>query len=134
MLRFSGEARDCVYAQYLTHLLVQAINRAGKAFPGTRAARTTFRNAMANRICKRMRAIKAEQRTAMSEATTGRALAVVDSKLARIDARFGAQETGNARATYGSAAAIAAGEAAGNQVGFGRPVSGTVARALPARA
>lgn len=128
---FYGETSDVLFAVWLVTFLRDCVWKEAKKYGGDRTSNGDFRHAMACRLQARMYALRAERDKAFSEATnsagkTGTALVVISDKLARRDAEFGPQMSKNAKKkTVRDPAAILAGRAAGEKVGFNRPVGAT---------
>lgn len=124
-IELRGDAVDVAYAVYLLKHLRDATRAESSRFAGSRREREDFRVAMVSRISVRMAALKREQREALREAeqhSTGSALVVVDNKIALRDAALGAPKYGTSIRRGSDHFAANAGAAAGNRVGFGRPV------------
>jgi hypothetical protein len=124
---FYGEASDVMFAQWLVTYLRDTVWREAKKYGGNRAENGDFRHAMASRLQARMYALRAERDVAFREATNasgqkGTALMIISDKLVKRDAEFGEQKTKAAKKTYRDHAAVGAGRAAGEKVGFSRPV------------
>lgn len=130
--KFEGDEVDVEYAVWLCKHLRDDCRRQAAAFPGDRAERESFRKGYVLRIQQRMRDLLAERQEALRAAvtSTGTALVVVEAKLAARDAQFGAQEWGRSRTVTLRPSGRAAGMAAGNRVGFGRPVGGAATARL----
>lgn len=124
---FYGEASDVLFAQWLTTYLRDTVWREMKKYGGSRAENGDFRHAMASRLQARMYALRAERDVAFREATNssgqkGTALMIISDKLVKRDAEFGEQQERNLKRQFRSMAAMGAGRAAGERVGFNRPV------------
>lgn len=133
-IELRGDATDVAYGVYLLKHLRDCVRRDAGAFAGTRRECESFRIEMVNQIGRRMRDLKAEQEAALREAVSGTALVVVDSKIALRDEAMGKPKYGHStrRAAGADLYARAAGRAAGEAVGFGRPIDHTAPAALPA--
>jgi hypothetical protein len=130
-LCIQGDATDVHYAAYLAKHLRDNIRAQSKAFVGTRREREDFRRAMSGRLVERMRQLKREQREEMRGSESGsKALVFVGNKIAARDAEFGAFKTRRGSGRRIDPYAAGAGRAAGDRMGFGRPV----AHCSPARA
>lgn len=125
---FYGEASDVIFAQWLVTYLRDAVWRETKKYGGDRTTNGDFRHAMASRLQGRMYALRAERDVVYSEAVNtagqkGTALVVVSDKLARRDEEFGPQESRSKKRQYQNGIAAMAGYAAGEKVGFNRPIT-----------
>lgn len=132
-IELRGDAMDVGYACYLLKHLRDAVRRDSAAFVGNRREREDFRLAMIERIKERTASLKAEQRAAFQEAAqhgTGSALVVVDNKIALRDEAMGKPKYGQRKVRVGDLYARSAGAAAGDRVGFGRPVGHTPTAAI----
>lgn len=131
-IELRGDVADTGFAAYLLKHLRDDTRRESGKFAGSRRERESFRVAMVNRIAERVRELKRQQRDALRETATncGSALVVVNNKIAERNAEFGAPSYGATRRRHGSAYAYGAGRAAGDRVGFGRPVEHQGGRAL----
>lgn len=124
-IELRGDAVDVAYGVYLLKHLRDSVRHDASRFAGSRREREDFRMAMVARIADRMQTLKQEQREALRRAeqhATGSALVVVDNKIALRDAEFGAASYGKTSRNMSSNFAKNAGAAAGDRVGFGRPV------------
>ena len=138
-IRFMGLREDVTWAEWLMAMLRGAMERAWRDYrrdnvlwthPAT--ARANFMYSMTLRINERLDEItNARKRAAVTE---GRALVVVkDAAVARwlvargLKASLGAGSVKGHSRMRDDSAASAAGREAGNNVGFGRPVSGGAA-------
>lgn len=127
---FYGEASDVIFAQWLVTYLRDTVWCEAKKFGGDRAANGDFRHAMACRLQARMYTLRTERDVAFREATNsagqkGTALMIISDKLVKRDAEFGVQESKTMKKQYRDHAAVGAGYAAGERVGFSRPVGQT---------
>jgi hypothetical protein len=128
VLKFFGEPQDLAVADYLVALIRRAMDTEFDRFQtrqgamGYPAHKPSFMNAMADRICDRLDAMKAEQRAAM----TGRALMVVKTQaVARAFAKHGPKlRTTTQRVNVSDVMSYAAGQAAGDRVSLNRGVAG----------
>jgi len=121
--RFRGEFSDVEYAVWLCKYLRDDCRMQSARFNGTRSERESFRKGYAGRVCERMREAKASRREAVGNATAGRALIVLDRKLALRDEHFGDKNGDTRRASSRvDPNALAAGRAAGERAGLARPV------------
>lgn len=122
--RFQGEEQDAEYGEWLYVFLRDNILAASATTHGT-TAKESFRRGMSIRLCERMKSLRAARDEELKAAvtSTGTALVVVQTKLAKRDEVFGRQTFGRSRGTrIGDYDARMAGRAAGDRVGFGRPV------------
>lgn len=143
---FSGDNSDVQYAVWICKHLRDTIRAMSARYPGDRADRETFRKGMVRRLSERMAALRKEAREEMKAAETAAAteyaaakiaghlsggvnqpaassaLALVDNKIALRNEQFGRQRTKTTRVNSGNSAARQAGAAAGDRVGFGRPI------------
>jgi hypothetical protein len=127
---FYGEASDVLFAQWLVTYLRDTVWREAKKYGGNRAENGDFRHAMASRLQARMYALRAERDVAFREATNsagqkGTALMIISDKLVKRDAEFGVQKAKPVKRQFRDMAAMGAGHAAGERVGFNRPVGQT---------
>lgn len=127
---FYGEASDVLFAQWLVTYLRDTVWREAKKYGGNRAENGDFRHAMASRLQSRMYALRAERDVAFREATNsagqkGTALMIISDKLVKRDAEFGVQKAKPVKRQFRDMAAMGAGHAAGERVGFNRPVGQT---------
>lgn len=130
-MTFQGDATDVLYSVYLAKNIRDTVRRESCAFVGSRRESETFRRAMVSRIIERMRELKAAQKADMAEADNGgRALVLVSNKVAERDKVFGRQRTGSTRRGSGDAFSAEHGRAAGDRVGFGKPVGSTARAAI----
>lgn len=125
---FYGEASDVIFAQWLVTYLRDAVWRETKKYGGDRASNGDFRHAMASRLQSRMYALRAERDVSYSEAVNtagqkGTALMIINDKLVKRDAEFGEQQTKSSKRNYRDHQATFAGRAAGEKVGFNRPIT-----------
>lgn len=130
-MTFQGEAVDVEYAAYLAKHLRDTIRRMSAEYKGRRADRELFRAGMVSRLRERMREYTAQRRADLqaTPTATGTAIAIVNRKLAERDSLFGKMKVvKKRRTTSGSAFALDCGRAAGDKVGFGRPLAATGAR------
>lgn len=134
-IRIRGEAVDVAYAVHLVKHLRDTIRASSARYPGTRKQREDFRAGMVSRLAERMRELtaanKAQAQTeAAADKTAATALVTTNRKASEMAIQFGKQKirSGGSR-RYGSTDARDAGVSAGNNVGFGRPVSGPASQA-----
>lgn len=132
-IKFQGDEVDVAYAVWLGNHIRNEIRIRANSYdaPGVNsdqrwANREEFRHQMANRICARMKALRAERDVAL-RTSSSTALVLVDDKIKQRDAAFGVQRYSNSKQTHlrGSIAAAIAGIEAGNKVSLHRPVEGT---------
>lgn len=132
-IELRGDSCDLGYAVYLQKHLRDAIRHDSNKFAGTRREREDFRRAMVGRIAERLQALKREQREAMEKVATAtsNALVIITSKIALRDEFFGHKPryTSGGNRHYDNYA-LGAGRAAGDKVGFGRPIGQSTTRAL----
>lgn len=123
---FYGEVSDVAFAVWLQTYLRDAVRKTVERQTDlARSEKADFRKAMVLRLTARMRDLRAEREEVFKTSGTGRALVIVNDKLAKRDAEFGAQTYGKAkRVELRSGAAAARGREAGDRVGFNRPISG----------
>lgn len=123
-IELRGDAVDVAYGVYLLKHLRDSARRDSANFAGNRREREDFRIAMIGRISQRMETLKREQHAALRQAehATGSALVVVNTKIALRDAAMGKPSYGTQSRRGSDDFARAAGHAAGDRVGFGRPV------------
>ena len=130
---FYGERADTLFAQWLVAFLKtrvwDALNAAHREHPHWRRSEMeNFRKAMAARLSSRMHQLRTERDAefAVSESVygTGTALALVNEKLTRRDAEFGAPRYKRSRVMVRDEVAALKGQIAGDTVGFSKPLSG----------
>jgi len=134
---FFGLPADAEVAVYLMRVVEGAMNRGFKEFKkspdyptwdSSRRVRNTFMVHMASRVNARLREMRLARHTEAQTLTTGQALVVVKQQVvAEQFAAMGitlAKSSGSSRAMSGSAAATAAGQAAGNRVHLGGALGG----------
>lgn len=125
---FYGEQSDVLFAVWLQNYLRDVVRKTVDKQSLERGDKADFRKSMVLRICNRLRALRKERdvefaTAANSAGRTGTALTVVNDKLVRRDAEFGAQTYGKPKkVTIRSFSAAEAGREAGNRVGFSRPL------------
>lgn len=125
---FYGERGDVMFAVWLVTYLRDTVWKvASKQTDLGRGEREDFRKAMGSRLASRMKKLRRERDQAFEEVetSTGTALAIVDAKIAQRNARFGAPSYSMRSVAYRDADVAARGTAAGNNVGFGRPLGNT---------
>lgn len=126
---FYGERSDVMFAvwliTYLRDNVWKEVQKAKKDHPHWGKTDTEdFRKAMAIRLSTRMRVLRKERDEVFATSGTGTALVVVSDKLARRDAEFGGQQYDKSKVEARNHEAANAGRAAGDRVGFNRPVAG----------
>ena len=126
---FYGEISDVAFAQWLLQYLIDNVQKEASAHVELgRSGRIQFRTAMASRISKRMKDLRAE-RTEAFAASTGTALVVVNRKIEERNQEFGASNYKTTKIEVRDRGAFEAGCAAGNKVNFSKPISGKQAHA-----
>lgn len=129
--KVEGEIMDVEYAGYLLKHLRDTIRRQSAEFVGNRKEREDFRRGMVERIGVRMKTLKEEAKEEMREAGEATAaagssgvtaLAVIEQKITLRDEQFGKFKVSNSKVRAAGDYAFGAGRAAGDKVGFGRPV------------
>lgn len=125
-IKFSGDSVDVEYAVWLAKHLRDNINSAGARFGAGMAQKNSFRHGMAARLCERMKEYRAQAQTELKaqQVAGGTALALFDNKIALRNAEFGTPRYGTTRRGCSNTSGRDAGRAAGNNVHFGRPVTG----------
>lgn len=133
-IEFRGDYADLMFAVYLAKHLRDCTRRDSNRFAGTRREREDFRHAMVGRIYQRLLALKQEQQAELRQKEAGAggtALMVVDNKIALRDEAFGQKPRYSSSVRRNSDEfARAAGRAAGDKVGLGRPVGNDSRRCL----
>lgn len=128
---FYGARSDTLFAQWLVGYLKSsvwnALSSAHRQHPHwSRVEMEDFRKAMAARLSWRMRDLRRERDTEFAAAPSvqgvGTAMVLVTDKLARRDAEFGAPKYKNTRIVVRDGNAAERGSAAGDQVGFSKPI------------
>lgn len=126
---FYGESSDVAFAVWLQLYLRDTVRKTVERQTDLgRSEKADFRKAMVLRLCSRMKTLRRERDAEFKAAVNSRgevgtALVIINDKLAKRDAEFGAQTYGKAKKVeLRSAAASARGHEAGNKVGFNRPV------------
>lgn len=121
---FYGDQGDIVFAVWLVEYLRDTVQRsAADRKDLDRSQREAFRMAMALRLVKRMKELRAERDVAF-KASSGTALVVISDKLAQRDAEFGAPSYQKSKTRITDRNAAEAGRAAADKVGFSRPLAG----------
>jgi hypothetical protein len=135
---FYGDRDDTLFAQWLAGYLKDsvwaALNRARKDHPEwSRVEAEDFRKAMAVRLSSRMKDLRRERDAEFAAAPgrqgAGTALALVNDKLTRRDAEFGAPKYKSSRIAMRDRTAAHKGSLAGDQVGFAKPLQDGSGRA-----
>lgn len=135
---FYGERADTLFAQWLVGYLKaqvwDALNIAHREHPSwSRSDMEDFRKGMAVRLSSRMQGLRrerdAEFAAAVSIQGTGMALQLVTDKLAQRNAEFGSPKYKNSRITVRDEMAALKGSQAGEQVGFSKPLQGSMRHA-----
>lgn len=122
-MAYSGDEEDVHYAVWLFKMLRDRIRAESSQYEGSRGERTEFRKGMATRICQRMKDLRAAAKEEL-EALTGSgstALAIIDTKIALRDEKFGKQKV-RTRNEYPQYGGREAGAKAGDRVGLNRPI------------
>lgn len=118
-LRFSGYSLDVGLAAWVFGYLSETVWRLSKAHGGDRSAGTSFRNAAATELQRRLFGIAAEREAENNRDRNtggGTALALYDRKAERVREMFGEQKTKEQKQSPTDFAAAIAGREAGRQI------------------
>lgn len=131
-LKYSGDAIDVEYAVYLTKHLRDSTFAAVRAFNGDKRDKESFKRAMAARLCERMQQLNKERNDELKtpSASSCKALAVIQNKIALRDEQFGKFKVKTGRSSANTNRGATYGRQAGNNVGFGRPVEANGTRRM----
>lgn len=133
VVEIKGDATDVEYGVYLMKHLRDTIRGWSAKYPGGRRDREDYRRGMVERLGERMTALRAQMRSDLEASPTsggGSALMVIDCKRDALTVEYGPERIKKSAVRASDPGSRVAGRAAGERVGFGRPVGGPSQRAL----